>query len=161
MSIPDGFHRLHNFVTLVADVFFVDGVAFLMTLSRHIRLTAMEHIPGRRARILADSLKKNIRTYARGGFIVNLVLMDQEFDKIVDRMDMVIVNTCATNKHVTDAERNVCTIKDGTRCSVAELRQIRIHTLPKQVIIHMVYLSVFWINAPPATNGISTVHSPR
>ena len=87
--------------------------------------------------------------------------MDQEFDKIVDRMDMAIVNTYATNEHVTDAERNVHTIKDGTRCSVEELRRIRIHTLPKQVIIHMVNLSVSWINAPPATNGISTVHSPR
>ena len=67
----------------------------------------------------------------------------------------------ATNEHVKDAERNVFTIKDGMRCSVIELRRIRIHTLPKQVIIHMVYLSLFWTNAPPATNGISTVHSPR
>ena len=25
----------------------------------------------------------------------------------------------------------------------------------------MVYLAVFWMNASPATNGISTVHSPR
>ena len=96
--------------------------------------------------------------------MVNLIctyIIDQEFDKIVDRMDMASVNTCATNEHVTDAERNVHTIKDGTRCSVEELRRIRIHTLPKQVIIHMVNLSVSWINAPPATNGISTVHSPR
>ena len=61
--------------------------------------------------------------------MVNLILMDQEFDKIVDRMDMAIVNTCATNEHVTDAEQNVRTIKDGTRCLVAELRRIRIHTL--------------------------------
>ena len=93
--------------------------------------------------------------------MVNLILMDQESDKIVDRMSMAIVNTCATNEHVTDAERNVRTIKDSTRCSVAELRQIGMHTLPNQFIIHMVYLVVFWINTPPATNGISTVHSSR
>ena len=36
VSIPDDFHRLHHFVTLVADVFFVNGVAFFMTLSRRI-----------------------------------------------------------------------------------------------------------------------------
>ena len=94
--------------------------------------------------------------------MVNLMLMEVEFDKIVDRIDTAIVNTCATNKHVTDAERNVFTmIKDSTRCSVAEFRQVRVHTLPKQVIIHMVYLAVFWMNAPPATNGTSMVHSPR
>ena len=82
--------------------------------------------------------------------------MDQEFDKIVDRMGMTIINTCATNEHVTDAERNVRMIKDNTRYSVAELWRIGVHTLPKQVIIHMEYLAVFWINVPPATKGIST-----
>ena len=67
VHIPDGFHRLHRFVTLVADVFFVDGVAFLMTLSRRIRLTTVEHVPARGAQILSDSLKKTLRIYARGG----------------------------------------------------------------------------------------------
>ena len=129
VSIPDDFHRLHHFVTLVTDVFFIDWVAFLMTLSRCIRLTTVEHIPGRRARVLAGSLTKIVRIYARGEFMVNLILVDQNFDKIVDRMDMVIVNTCATNEHVMDAERNVCRIKDSTRCSVAELLRIGPHTL--------------------------------
>ena len=119
MCIPDDFHRLHHVVTLVADVYFVDGVAFLMTLSRRIRLTTVEHIPGRRARVLADSLKKIIRIYARCGFMVNLILMGQEFDDIVDRIGMAIVNKCATNEHMTDAARNVCTIKDSTQCFVA------------------------------------------
>ena len=38
LSIPDNYHRLHRFVTLTADVMFVDGVPFLVTLSRKIRL---------------------------------------------------------------------------------------------------------------------------
>ena len=33
--------------------------------------------------------------------------------------------------------------------------------LPKQVIIHMVYFAVFWLNAAPAENGISELLSPR
>ena len=63
--------------------------------------------------------------------MINFILMDTEFDKIVDRMGMTIVNTCATNEHVTDAERNFRTIKDSTRCSVAEFWRIRIrvHTV--------------------------------
>ena len=87
--------------------------------------------------------------------------MDQEFDKIVDQMEMVIVNTTAAREHVTDAERGIRCIKDSGRCTVAELRRIEITALPKQVIIHIVYFAVFWLNAPPATNGISEVHSPR
>ena len=68
--------------------------------------------------------------------MVNLIFVDQEFNKIVDRMGMAIVNTCAMKEHVTDAERNVRTTKDSTRCSVAEFWRIRIRTLPKQVIMY-------------------------
>ena len=87
--------------------------------------------------------------------------MDQEFDKIVDQMEMAIVNTTAAREHVTDAERGIRCMKDSGRCTVTELRRIVITCLPKQMIIHIVYFAVFWLNAPPATNGISEVHSPR
>ena len=121
----------------------------------------VEHTPSRKASALADSLKKIIKIYGRGGFMVNLILMDQEFDKIVDRMDMAIVNTTAAREHVTDAERGIRTIKDSGRCTVAEFRRIGVTALPKQVIIHMVYFAVFWLNAAPAENGISEILSPR
>ena len=58
VSIPNDFYRLHHFVTLVADVFYVNGVTFLMTLSRKIKLYTAEHIPSRKACVLADSLKR-------------------------------------------------------------------------------------------------------
>ena len=93
--------------------------------------------------------------------MVNYILMDQEFDKIVDKMDLTIVSTCGAREHVTDAERGIWNIKDAARCTVAELRRIGITLLPRQTIIHLVYFSVFWINSPPATNGISKVFSPR
>ena len=99
--------------------------------------------------------------YGRGGFVVNFILMDQEFDNIVDQMEMAIVNTTAAREHVTDDERGIRYMKDSGRCTVAELRRIVITCLPKQMIIHIVYFAVFWLNAPPATNGISEVHSPR
>ena len=46
-----------------------------------------------------------------GFFMINYILMDQEFDKIVDKMNLAIVNTCGAREHVTDAERGICTIK--------------------------------------------------
>ena len=56
ITIPDDFHRLNHFVTLVADIFFVNGVAFLMTQSRKIKMYTVEHTPSRKASALADSL---------------------------------------------------------------------------------------------------------
>ena len=48
VSIPNDFYRLYHFVMLIADVFYVNGVTFLMTLSRKIKLHAAEHIPSRK-----------------------------------------------------------------------------------------------------------------
>lgn len=132
-----------------------------MTQSRKIKMYTVEHAPSRKASALADSLKKIIKTYGRGGFMVNLILMDQEFDNIVDRIDTGIVNTTAAREHVTDTERGIRTIKDSGRCTVAEFRRIGITMIPKQVITHMVYFAVRWLNAAPAVNGISDIHSPR
>jgi hypothetical protein len=33
--IPDNFHQLHQFVVLTADIMFVNGIAFLTTLSQN------------------------------------------------------------------------------------------------------------------------------
>ena len=65
VNIPDDFHCLHHFVTPLAGIFFVDGVAFLMTLSRKIRLTTVEHVPGHRDRVLTGSLEKILRICIR------------------------------------------------------------------------------------------------
>ena len=45
MMIPKDFYKLHHFVTLTADIMYVNGVAFLTTLSRKISLrTAVQDI---------------------------------------------------------------------------------------------------------------------
>jgi hypothetical protein len=45
LAIPDDYHRLHRFVTLAVDVMFVNGLAFLVTISRDIRLRTAEYLP--------------------------------------------------------------------------------------------------------------------
>ena len=81
--------------------------------------------------------------------MANCILVDQDFDKILDKTNLAIVNTCGAREHVTDAERGIRTIKDTLRCAVAELRKIGITLLPKQVVIHLVYFSVLWVPSPP------------
>ena len=39
------FYLFHRFVTLTADVMFVNGMPFLATFSRDIRLTTVEFLP--------------------------------------------------------------------------------------------------------------------
>ena len=53
--------------------------------------------------------------------MVNGVLIDQEFEKIVHDMDMTLIYTTAACKHITDIEWEIVTIKEGTQSSVSTL----------------------------------------
>ena len=68
---------MHKRVTITADVLFVSGVPFLVTLSITIKFRTTQFLPKRTARTLVSSLTKVLMLYARGGFIVNLALMDK------------------------------------------------------------------------------------
>ena len=77
---------------------FVNGVAFLVTLSRKIKMYTIEHIPNRTAKQLGSSLMKIVQLYARGGFTVNVALMDMEFEKVANELEIVQVNTTAARE---------------------------------------------------------------
>ncbi len=56
IAIPWGIVEWNQIVTMVADVFLVDGIAFLVTLSWKIRFVTAEHIPVRTAKSLTKHL---------------------------------------------------------------------------------------------------------
>ena len=62
---------------------------------------------------------KVVYGYARGGFVVNLMLMDQEFEKIKDALPLVEVNTTAAREHVPEIERHIRTIKERVRATTS------------------------------------------
>ena len=105
-EIPRDFYRLNKFVTLTADVMFVCGLPFLVTFSQNIKMTTVEFIPTRTAGQLAKSIMKVVYAYAYGGFVVNLALMDKEFEKISDKLPLVKFNTTA-REHVPKIERQI------------------------------------------------------
>ena len=92
---------------------------------------------------------------------VKVTLMGMKFEKIINKINMAIVNTTAAREYMTNCERGIRTIKESTRCTVSELRRAEIKVLQKEVIIHLIYSVVMWINGGPNENGISQVYSPR
>ena len=112
IKIPKDFYKLHHFVTLTVDIMYVNGVAFLTTLSRKISLQTAEHIQSRSAASLSRALIKVMKLYARGGFVVNLIMMDQEFATLESEFDIVEINTTAARKHVGEIEQSIRTIKE-------------------------------------------------
>ena len=69
-----------------------------------------------------------------------------------------MLNTCAAGEHVPDVERYICTVKDTTRSTY---RMPPFDHVPRLMLIHLVKNAVFWLNAFPAADGVSSEHSPR
>ena len=68
LDIPDDYHRLHRFVTVIADVMFVNGLPFLVTISRDIRLRTAEFLPNRTAKVRGST--PNPQAPAMGSFFL-------------------------------------------------------------------------------------------
>ena len=95
--VPRYFYGVHKFVTLTADVMFVNRVSFLVTLSRKISLFSVEFFLSLTDVQLISYLTKVVKLYARGRFYIRTIVMDQEFDKVVENMPAVNINTVAAS----------------------------------------------------------------
>ena len=89
---------------------------------------------------------------------MSMVLMDQKFDKIVDEVPKLEINTTSSLAHVVEIERAIRTVKERS-CAVVSYQPYVV--LPKQIVIHLVCFDVLWLNNKPNTLGISQVHSPH
>jgi hypothetical protein len=95
VKIPWDFMELHKFVTIVADIMFVNGLPILVTLSGGISLVTIKFLPSRIAKCLANSMERVIRIYGKAGFIVQTSMMDMEFEKLRDLLPNITLNTMA------------------------------------------------------------------
>ncbi len=89
--------------------------------------------------------------YARRGFQVGTVLMDNEFKKLRN-----LVPTAA-KEHVPEVERKIRLIKKRER---GILNTLPFKRMPRLMLIELVYHVVLWLNAFPAKSGESDTLSP-
>jgi len=157
VAVPQTLIEANKVITLAADVLFVDGTAFLLTVARRIKFVTAEHVPVRTPS-LSKHLKRVLEVYGRAGFVVRTVLMDGDFEKIKSLMPSVECNTTAAKKHVSEAERTIRTVKERVRGVLATLPFSHI---PKRMKIEFIYFVILWLNAFPVKSGISQTISPR
>ena len=63
VAVPKDFITLHNFVSLVAAVMFVNGAPFLITMIPGIKFVTFKHIPTRTDKRLSKSLRPRSAKY--------------------------------------------------------------------------------------------------
>jgi len=101
VAVPKGVIEKNKTVTLATDVFFVDGIAFLLMVLRSIKFITAEHVATRTAKSLSKHLDHVTQVYMRAGFSVRTILMDGEFEKVKNKLLLVVCNTTATKEHVS------------------------------------------------------------
>ena len=154
--VPRRILRLHRRITLAIDIMFVNRIPFLVTTSRKVKFGTVEALPDRKISTVVAKLQSVIQLYNHRGFRVTTIAADPEFEPI--RPWFPMLNTCAAGEHVPEIERYIRTIKDSTRSTY---RMLPFTHVPRLVLVHLVKNAVFWLNAFPATDGVSSVHSPR
>jgi hypothetical protein len=158
VAVPHLLVEQNEILTMAADVFFVDGTAFLVTLSRQIKFITVEHVPVWMAISLSKHITRVLQVYERAGFRVRTILMDGEFEKVQDLIPHVVCNMTVAKEHISKAERTIRTIKERTRGLLAALP---FQHIPRRMKIEFVYFMVLWLNAFPVKDGISAAFSPR
>ena len=74
VDVPRAVAERLRYLTMAADVFFVDMIPFLVTMSRGLQFVTAEFTPSRTASKLAGHLKKVLRVYRRAGYVIRDVL---------------------------------------------------------------------------------------
>jgi hypothetical protein len=111
-QIPQTILDRHRIATLCVECMCVNGVPFLVSASRGINLLIAEYTPSRTAKTLAGGITHITDLYARGGFQVGTILVDNEFECLQNLVPIIKINATAANEHVPEIEHRICLIKD-------------------------------------------------
>ena len=149
-------------VTLGMDVMHVNGVGFLVTVSRNIKFGTIDVISSTQDSEIIQSVKKVVSTYRRGGLRPKIILADGAFDttEIKNALGLLgmKLNPTSREEHVGDIERYIRTIKERMRCVYNTLP---FKFVPRIMVMELGKFAVYWLNSFPAKNGISERSSPR
>ncbi len=161
LSLPLQIAHKYRMVTLCIDNMFVNKNGFFMSISRDIHFVTAEALPNRTAPTLMKCLGHVYDAYLQRGFKINKVHADMEFEccrAYIAASLHATLNIASEDEHVPEIERCIRTVKERTRCT---------HNItpfdryPPKIIVEMVFMSVFWLNAFPHKHGISRTLSPR
>lgn len=162
VPVPPDLLRTHGMITLCTDIFYVDGLPFLLCVSRHIRFYNLVSLPTRftlRNDVL-PVLQRIVALYTFRGFRIDSLHADNQFQPLVVPLlaQGVQVHLCPPNGHVPEAERGIRTVKERARCIQAGLPYERYPRLLKRYVVSAPALS---LNMLPHPDGVSPTLSPR
>jgi len=161
LPVPPSMLSLHKQVTLCVDIFFVDGLPFLLSVSRNIHFFNVIALPNSRLLSSVFPQLKYIRDlYRFRGFRIMSIHADNQFRPLVRKFlkHGIHMHICPPEGHVPEAKRGIQTVKGHSRSTFASLPFERYPKLLKQ------YIVTHGGNPPnmqPAKDGVSNTLSPH
>ena len=154
--VPTEILTTYPSLAMAIDIMFVNKIPFLVTYTRWLKFGTVKAIPNCHAGTIASGLKAAINLYTQHGFGIHAIFADPEFEAL--RPSFPALDTCGADDHIPEIEHYIRTIKDRTRSAY---RMLPFDYIPRLMHVHLMKNSVFWLNSFPATDGISSIHSPR
>ena len=160
IPIPSEILSTYGRVTLCADIMYVNNIPFMVTISRNLKFITAEVIKSKTNTVFGQAIKNVLDVYRAGGFDVDILLMDGEFEsaRTTFAEHGVRLNTTARDEHVGEVERAIRTLKERTR---GTYNTLPFNKIPPRIVIEMIYNEVFWLNSFPSNGGVSKTLSPR
>lgn len=147
--------------TLSADIFFVNKLAFLLTVSKRLNLLMVQYVVDRKVDTLRKAFTGMVNKYKLYSYKIRTVLFDGEgaiSSLIPDFNSMGIeINTAGKGAHVPDIERAIRVVKERVRAQSSVLP----YKLTSTILVHLVYHSVSTINLFPRAGGADKLRSPK
>ena len=102
MAVPPQILSANQHIMISGDIFFVNGVPFLTTISHTIQLTTTHYLTNQKPSTIMKGLKKVSVIYSNRGFTLKHALMNGQFEPF--REDLmshgIDLNMMAANEHV-------------------------------------------------------------
>ena len=155
--VPDRILKEHRDVTLCADIFYVLGLVFSLTVSRGIRYFSTRYLADRTAKNILAAVESDCDLYRKRGFDVKSIRADSEYRSIERKIEGTIFDICAADSHVPEAERGVRTVKETTRATIHGMPYKR---LPREMAKAVVEFATDSTDALPHPDGVSESMSP-
>jgi hypothetical protein len=103
--------KLHKEVFLMTNILFVNKNPFLMTLSRKITFTAVNHIMDRMVPHISKAFKEIYLYYLQRGFHITMVHSDGKFAPLRTLIESIpggpVVKLAIDNEHMPEIERRI------------------------------------------------------
>jgi len=157
LPVPIDIMQLHRNIHLCIDIFFINGVAFIHSISKHIQFRTIEPLQTVNYKALLNATNTIFNFYNARGFNIEYLHADHQFDCLRESIRPTVLYISAAGEHVPEVERSIQTIESNCR---ALYHALPFQLLPRIMTRSLVRHVVRTMNIFPSTTRVSTSMGP-